>query len=202
MDGTIFDSEKVGFEHMCVVYPNINKSIYKELLKGNYFEGIKKHNLVRISETEEEQIKRRNDYAKLKSTCLPHPGMIDLLKELKDCGLILALNTSATDLTSGALLKANNLDKLFDFFGTKEVSQSKADKFQMIFEKFGLSSQEVLFVTDTVGDVLEAETVGVPTIGLTWGVHDENIFRERHFDNLTLVTSSIDELRNWILERC
>jgi phosphoglycolate phosphatase len=54
-----------------------------------------------------------------------------------------------------------------------ETHKSKEVKFGIIFEETGLLKDECVFVTDTLGDILEANKVGVRTIAVTFGYHDE-----------------------------
>lgn len=51
-----------------------------------------------------------------------------------------------------------------------DVHKSKAEKFRMLFKHFGEGTRYV-FITDTLGDLREAEKVGVQGIGVTWGFH-------------------------------
>jgi len=53
-----------------------------------------------------------------------------------------------------------------------DVSHSKAEKFQMVYQEFKTSAQKCIFITDTLGDIREATSVGMPTIAVTWGFHD------------------------------
>lgn len=40
-----------------------------------------------------------------------------------------------------------------------------------------MSKDELLFITDSLGDVKEAQIVKIPTITITWGIHN-NSFQE------------------------
>ena len=54
-----------------------------------------------------------------------------------------------------------------------ETEKSKKKKFRMTFEEYSLLPSECVFITDTLGDLLEANLLEVPTIAVTWGYHDE-----------------------------
>jgi len=43
----------------------------------------------------------------------------------------------------------------------------------MILDKYRINPHETLIITDTAGDIKEANDVGVRSIGVIWGVHDE-----------------------------
>lgn len=59
-----------------------------------------------------------------------------------------------------------------------EFHKSKVFKFNHLFEKYNLDVDDVLFVTDTSGDVFEAKEVGVKSIAVTWGFHDRKLLAE------------------------
>jgi phosphoglycolate phosphatase len=52
-----------------------------------------------------------------------------------------------------------------------ETHKSKIAKFQMIFEEYGATTEDAIFVTDTLGDIKEAEKIGLKTIAVTFGFH-------------------------------
>ena len=69
-------------------------------------------------------------------------------------------------------LQNNGVYDLFLSIMGMETHISKVEKFHMIFRDYGVSADEVLFITDTLGDILEGHEVGVKTIALDSGFHD------------------------------
>ena len=45
-------------------------------------------------------------------------------------------------------------------------------KFQHLFEKYNLNKDNVLFITDTLGDILAANKIGIKTIAVDFGFHE------------------------------
>lgn len=88
-------------------------------------------------------------------------------------------------------LENNQLSHAFiDVLG-KETTNSKVEKFKMIFNNYDLSADDCIFVTDTLGDILEANKVGVRTIAVDFGFHE----RERlEKGNPFKIVSSFDEV--------
>ena len=43
----------------------------------------------------------------------------------------------------------------------------------MLFDKYNLTSDDCIFVTDTVGDILEANKVNLRSIAVTCGFHEK-----------------------------
>ncbi len=52
-----------------------------------------------------------------------------------------------------------------------DVHTSKHEKIKMVFEKYGISASQCIFVTDTLGDMREAKAADVGAIGVAWGFH-------------------------------
>ena len=65
---------------------------------------------------------------------------------------------------------------MFDFLGTAEISKNKVEKFKILKEKYGIREEEMLFITDTLGDLRESSEAGVPTVAVTWGAHKREHF--------------------------
>ena len=59
-----------------------------------------------------------------------------------------------------------------------ETDKSKTKKFAILFDEFNLKPEDCIFVTDTLGDLLEGGEIGVRTLAVTWGYHGEMRLRE------------------------
>ncbi len=200
MDGVIFDSMKIAQEYFIRRHPEVTSEMYKDIYLGNYHDEVKKYLHLRLNETEEGIIKNQNAYAKAKKEALLFVGIKELLTELHNQNYILVLNTSANIITSIPLLEKANIKTLFNFIATAEISKSKTEKFKMIEEKYNVGKEDLLFVTDSFGDVLEAETAGVPTVAVTWGIHGKEYFNRGTFTNLIGIVDSIKELKQIIIK--
>lgn len=79
----------------------------------------------------------------------------------------------------GAITRALTEAGIMEAFGHilgKEADTSKVVKFQRLAESEGFSlSEEAIFVTDTLGDILEANKVDLPTLAVTFGYHPRDI---------------------------
>lgn len=97
---------------------------------------------------------------------------------LHDAVLSLSSNYILTIVSSGSehiirnFIKKENLDGCFvDILGY-EIHKKKTVKINSLLEKYNLQPNYAVFITDTLGDVREANECGVPSIGVTWGLHD------------------------------
>jgi len=198
MDGVLFDSVSISTKATLNQYPDMTIEMHKELLCGNFHEELKKINLPRKVQTEKEKTEGKILYSKIKSEIPMYCGAKNLLKELYKKGYILVLNTSAYNRNSLPLLERSGIISLFDFVATAEISKSKIDKFKIIEERYGITKKDVLFITDTLGDIREADIAHIPTVAVTWGAHNEDYFNREPHKNLLKILKTFDELGDFI----
>lgn len=198
MDGVIFDTKAIVKDFIMKRYPGLPEKVYSELGNENFHEEMEKHSHLRVRWSEEEEKKEYADYAELKSKSKSFEGIDELLRELHGSGMILTLNTSAYGTSTVPLLEQSGLIDLFDFVASAEVSKSKVEKFDLIKSKYNLKKEDILFITDTLGDVKEAELADIPTVAVAWGYHDESKFKIEAHENLLGIAHSPAELRTFI----
>lgn len=200
MDGVIFDTPETAAQYMFEQYPTLTREVQKEFLCGNIHEEMEKFiaTIEPTNETEEEKELRRKKYVENKMKCPMYPGIHELLISLSKKGYILTMNTSATDRNCIPLLENVGIKDLFDFIGTKEVSPNKSEKFDIIQKKYESRKDDMIFITDTLGDLKEAYKSEIPTIAVTWGAHDESYFKRGTYGNLIAIVHSTEELEDFI----
>ncbi len=200
MDGVLIDSEVAAREYMISVYPMITKKMHQEILCGNFHEEMEKFRLAHPPkpETDDEREARKAAFAEKKAQCGLFDGIYDTLQQLHSDGYILVLNTSAIECNTTPLLERTGISSLFDFVATGEVSKSKVEKFAIIADRYKEEPGNMLFVTDTLGDIREADTAGVSTVAVTWGLHDTSFFNREPHENLKGIVTSISQLQNFI----
>ena len=71
-------------------------------------------------------------------------------------------------------LKLNQVDSYFDQILGADVDTDKFRKIQSIIDGNGHHPHQMLFVTDTVGDVKEALNCDVRSKAETWGFHQKH----------------------------
>jgi phosphoglycolate phosphatase len=200
MDGVLFDSMKIAQKYFIMKHPGVTPEMYKEMYTGNYHQESEKYLPLKLNEIEEKKLQGQITYAEAKSKAPLFDGVKKLLTDLHYLNLILVLNTSAFIKTTIPLLEKSDIKQLFDFIATAEVSKSKIEKFNLISDKYNIKKNDILFITDSLGDVREAEVAGIPTIAVTWGIHNRSYFNLEHNHNLIAVVDFVDELRDIILK--
>ncbi len=199
MDGVLFDTSEIAHREACRQRPGFTVAMAKEMLCGNFHEEIKKVPIPKIEETEEEALFHAARYGEEKAKAPMFEGILEMLRNLHVQGYTLTMNTSAKTRYCVPLLERAGIIDVFDYLGTMEISTSKVDKFKIIAEKYGTRPQDMLFITDTLGDLREADIAMVPTIAVTWGMHDRSFFSRDHHENLVSVVDSVTELEHYIL---
>ncbi len=101
----------------------------------------------------------------------PFSEMPDILKTFAQRYELLIVSSTHDDLISGFLDKYGLRESVGGVYAA-EVNIHKDEKFRMIFSKYGIEPKDTIFVTDTLGDVNEAASVELPSIGVTWGFQD------------------------------
>ena len=183
------------------IFPTMTQEKMGELNMGNFHEEIdvfKKTNKS-IVETAEENRQRQENYTKSKLTVPLYAGIKDLLKSLHAAGHTLVINTSGFEKNCVPLLEFSGIRSFFDFIATAEVSKSKVKKFKIIEEKYKISKENIVFITDTLGDIREADIAEIPSIAVTWGTHDRSYFKREPHNNLIAIVDSVEELKNFLI---
>lgn len=110
----------------------------------------------------------------------PYDGIIDLLRELRENGIITAVVSNKADYGVQKLC-AKYFPGLFDFVvGEREGIRRKPcpDSLLAVVEKFGVELKETVYVGDSDVDLQTAANAGVDIIPVGWGFRDEQFLRK------------------------
>lgn len=94
----------------------------------------------------------------------------ETLRELGEKFDLYIVSSGGETIIARYLEKNGVLDLFTEILGM-EFHRSKIEKFQYLFEKYGLNPENSIFVTDTLGDVLEANHLGLRSIAIDSGFH-------------------------------
>ena len=101
------------------------------------------------------------------------PVIIELSKKYQ-----LAVVSSGSEPTIKKFLNKEGVgDLFFDVLGF-ETHKSKTEKLLLLIKKINLKAEDLIFITDTLGDILEANKASVKSIGVTWGLHDKETLQK------------------------
>lgn len=124
-------------------------------------------------------------------------GVIEMLTNLKQKGLLLAIATGKGRQGLNRILAETQLQQLFDCSRCADETRSKPEPLMLteILNELTISVEQSLMVGDTVYDLEMAKSIGMQTVAITHGVH--SVERLLAYQPVTNV-SCINELHQWL----
>ncbi len=183
-DGVIADSFSITFEINKIIDPLVSagtKDDYRKLFNGNINDWGKN------STATEKEVKRINkEFFKMYIPQMKKVKMFPRMKEtITKLGKMYTLFIVSSAITSPTrdFLERNNILLYFnDVVGSKFIDTNKAERIRAVLKKYGVGIRNCVFITDTLGDMREAASVGVKSIGVTWGFQEkENLLKGNPF---------------------
>jgi phosphoglycolate phosphatase len=107
----------------------------------------------------------------------PYEGILDLLHNLKEMGIKLAVVSNKYDAAVKSLCKDYYSDYIIIAIGeSSEVAKKPApDSVYTALSKLDSVKEEAIYVGDSEVDVRTAHNAGVPCIGVTWGFRSREV---------------------------
>ncbi len=127
-----------------------------------------------------------------------YPGIREILKFIKDKGIIVALFTGKGRLSTDITLREFGIEKYFEMVVTgDDVKKYKpsGNGIQKILDKFSLNPSNVLMVGDAVSDILAARETGVRVASVVWDSYGKDKVLLMEPDHLF---HSVVEFEKWI----
>lgn len=192
-DGVIIDSWQLAYERNLRDWPDLKPEEHKSFFNTNIYEELAK--MPPSLQTKEERKKYLNtEYFPAKNKLPIFPKIREVLEKLSISSK-LVINTSASRETTISYLKNNNLYKYFSGVYGKETSIDKVANFELISKHFDIPLKECIFITDTVGDVLVAEKLEIPTILVSWGYQNKDYFEPVARKVISIVDEPIELIK-------
>lgn len=116
---------------------------------------------------------------------IPHLQVFEGMREVLAVCDSVDIITSCSEEIVDLFAKQKDLAQYISGIYGVETAKSKEEKFLKVIAQNDLAKEDVLFVTDTLGDVLEAENQDIETIAVSWGFHPRS-YLERS-DHATIV---------------
>lgn len=166
-DGVIVDSFSLALEINRKTIPDLTLEEYSRKFETNINVSMAKYN---------NSTNREKEYFKEYGSCLNTrkliPGIKEVIFTLAEKYSLIIVSSTTTEIIK-KYLSCHGMEKSFlDVLGN-DVDYSKAHKFRIIFDKYNIHPEDCVFITDTLGDIREANEVNLPTIAVTGGFHDE-----------------------------
>ena len=160
-DGVLTHSFEPAYEVSRIFYPNLKIREYKSLFEGNILITRKK-GAPDPCDFDSKLIKKIEEY-------LPRLYIEKVTTQLSKKYTLVIVSSTWDKIIIKFLEKFNIADN-FTMILDKKI-KSKVDKFNKVFKENNVLVQECLFITDTLGDLKEANEIGLETIGILDGFH-------------------------------
>lgn len=173
-DGVLANTINISYNIHTIKNKNLTWQHFKDYSMGNFHDGYER------AVKDGKHIPADDfygDYKKGLNTLtieeMLHNIILSLAKKYK-----LAIVSSTDSSYIKDFLAKEKLDGCFSDVLGADVHRSKTFKIKNILEKYGLSSTDAVFVTDTLGDIKEGGECNVESIAVTWGLHDRDILEK------------------------
>ena len=161
------DTQELCYKIHKDVNGNLTWEQFRVFSEGNFYEGIEKA-------VNKDSYVNPHNFFELYEKGL---SVINIRDIIKDSVIQLSQKyTQAIVSACGTLFISNFLDKenitkcFSDILGS-DVHTSKVIKIASLLKKYDVDPNDAVFITDTLGDILEAKKCDVKSIGVTWGLH-------------------------------
>lgn len=183
-DGVIIDSFESCLSVTKMYDPQITDKLYRQMFTGNIYRSLEKRN-----HTIDPNFNFFYHYFEKIIKIPPIKGIREVLKLCRNSGQVFIVSSTDTEPIKNYLQK-NNLSQFIDRILGGDVERSKTKKLKGLIENS--NTQRVYFITDTVGDVIEASQLNIVTIAVTWGFHDRSFFSKVTSN----IVDSVEELKH------
>ncbi len=191
-DGVIHDTFMLAYKIHKKLNPTHTKDNFRSYFDGNLFKKVNTN-----FDQKAHDAFRKLEFQAFKDLKLEKQIRNELTKLSKQFDLFIISSNSIRNLNM--YLENNEFTHIFKEVLAAETHKSKIEKFKIVFKKYNLNSKSCIFVTDTLGDILEANKVSVKSIACTFGYHDEQRLKKgkpfRIISNFKEIRKIIESMR-------
>ncbi|AMQ90701.1 HAD family hydrolase [Marinobacter sp. LQ44] len=200
-DGTLIDSVDhiADSLHQAATelgYPELEREAYRDIIGLGMIEALER---LYPGLSREEMMRIREGYAgyffqKVTTPQNVFEGMADMLADLRGSGRNCSVATGKSRRGLEVALTSSGLGSHFDITRCADETKSKPDPLMLeeILDFYGYRPEQAVMIGDTRYDLDMARRIGMPAIGVEWGVHKRDVLEQ--YDPHAVV-SSVDELR-------
>jgi len=171
-DGVIVSSMQLCYRLNQKDIPDLEYSEWQSWFEGNFYKSIRPE-----LSGEDYQLPFFEKYNRGVVEILPVEGIKKVIEDLAQ-KFTLTIISSGTRKAIEQYLKKYDLSSFFEEILAREIHHGKVEKIHMILDRYKVEPTDTLMVTDTVGDIKEAHIAGIKSLGVIWGVHDQEKLTE------------------------
>jgi len=201
-DGTLVDSVDhiADSLHQAATelgYPELEREAYRDIIGLGMVEALEKL-YPGISGDEMNTIREgyaRYFFSKVTTPQNVFEGMAELVADLREFGRSCSVATGKSRRGLESALVTSGLGEHFEITRCADETRSKPDPAMLkeILEFYRIEPSEAVMIGDTRYDLEMARRIGMPSIGVEWGVHKRDVLGE--YDPHAIV-ESVPDLRS------
>lgn len=200
VDGVILDS----FEHLyktISAYVKDHKKVdltreqFREFFEANALEGLMKFAGFKKFDMLTAWVHAKSMLFHSYNESTVFPGMEEALKDLAQNHTLVVVTSSPVEIVT-LRFEQTGLYDLFSAYLGPESAVHKDKKIRKACDQFGAKEEDTWFISDTVGDILEAKQTRVKTVAVTWGYHPRALLEASKPDR---VVDTVQDLRTFLL---
>lgn len=160
-DGVIADTFEQCYAITRLAYPDMTELEYRQRFEGN----------INKAKSRVAPVREIDFFAEFEKTIFDAPLTTDIavvIKELSKSYANIIISSTITPLIDRYLTQYNLRQYFAEVLGN-DVAHSKVEKFKLAFQNHRTANTHSVLITDTLGDILEANEISLPAIGVTWG---------------------------------
>lgn len=169
-DGVIADTFEYCLGKNQAIDSSIDAETYRAHFFGNFYSDFMRTKYT-PEETKEIYKAYWNEFEKDLDQIELFPEMKEILTKLAKKHKIIIVSSCKDELLE-RILQKEGIRNFFEAIYGSSYHESKVKKFKHVLRDFKLKADECIFVTDTLGDLHEAEKAGIESIAVSWGFHD------------------------------
>ncbi|WP_203300434.1 HAD family hydrolase [Marinobacter sediminum] len=183
-DGTLVDSVEHIAEslHQAATelgYPQLEREAYRDIIGLGMIEALEKL-YPGISREEMNTIREgygRYFFSKVTTPQNVFAGMADVVADIRGAGLGCSVATGKSRRGLDIALDSSGLGSHFDTTRCADETRSKPDPTMLeeIVRFYGIDPSDAVMIGDTRYDLDMAQRIGMPSIGVEWGVHKRDV---------------------------
>lgn len=172
-DGVIVDSIKLSYDINKELMPDLDYEDWRTWSNGNFHEIVRKRNDIKFLFNDDNYRYYRKRYNKEVLKILPIAGINNILNKMNEKYTLVVISSNSQKSIELYLKKHNLIHYFQDLLG-EETSQSKVEKFKFVIKKYNTNSENLLLITDSLGDIKEANELNIKSLAVLWGIHDHS----------------------------
>lgn len=165
-DGVIVNTFPFAYE-INKKQSGITEEEYRKKFEGNIYEAPRTVNEQKIPQATFDFF---THYTPLLMNSDPEVGILGSIRELSEKYTLSIVSSTLTKSIDDYLERVGVRNCFQEILGP-DIEKSKVKKINSLLEKYDIASSEAVLITDTTGDIQEAERCGVKSIAVSWGYH-------------------------------